>query len=176
MTPAVFLDRDGTIMEEVHYCKDPADVRLIPGAREALIRLKAAGFALVIVTNQSGIARGLLTEEQYAAVDARLGALLGEGLIASTFMCPDAPDAPSEFRKPAPGMLFTAADELELDLERSWIIGDKESDILAGTRAGTRAILVRTGHGAGESGKFAHFVAADLASAADFILRGSGAT
>lgn len=163
-------------MEEVHYCKNPDDVRLIPGALDALHRLKKAGYSLVIITNQSGIARGLLTEADYTAVDARLSELLGSGLIASTYMCPDAPDAPSDFRKPAPGMLIKAAEELDLDLGRSWTVGDKESDLLAGIRAGTRAILVRTGHGSGESPEFAHFVAADLASAADFILRDSGAS
>lgn len=176
MTPAVFLDRDGTIMEEVHYCKDPAQVRLIPGALEALRRLKAAGFLLVIVTNQSGIARGLLTQSDYAAVDARLSELLGSGLIDSTYMCPDGPGSESKYRKPAPGMLHLAEKELGIDLARSWMVGDKESDLLAGMNAGTRTILVDTGHGRDESDEYAHFVATDLASAAEFILRGSGAS
>ena len=172
--PAVFLDRDGTIMEEVHYCKDPALVRLVPEAAEALRALREAGFALVIVTNQSGIARGRLTRADFDAVQARLFELLGFSL--PTHMCPDGPDAPSTHRKPAPGMLLDAARDLGLDLARSWTVGDKESDVLAGRAAGTRTILVRTGHGAGENGESAHFIASDLASAVEIIVRDSGAS
>jgi D-glycero-D-manno-heptose 1,7-bisphosphate phosphatase len=172
--PAIFLDRDGTIMEEVHYCKDPALVRLLPGAVEALRGLQAAGFALVMVTNQCGIARGLLTQKDFDAVQARLFELLGFSM--PVYMCPDGPDTQSTHRKPAPGMLLDAAKELGLDLSQSWMVGDKEADVQAGRAAGTRAILVRTGHGVTENGEFAHFVAADLASAAAIILGESGAS
>ena len=174
--PAVFLDRDGTLMHEVHYCKDPALVRLIPGAREALLRLQSAGFRLVIITNQSGIARGMMTAEDFQAVQWRLLELLGSNLIDATYMCPDGPDAPSERRKPAPGMVFDAVRDLELEVSRSWFIGDRQVDVQCGLNAGARSILVRTGHGHGEDAAGAHFVAKDIASAADFILSESGAS
>ena len=174
--PAVFLDRDGTLMHEVNYCRDPAEVRLFDGARDALRRLKAAGFTLVIVTNQSGIARGLLTEADFQNVQARLIELLGDGLIAATYMCPDGPAGESGRRKPSPAMVHEAVRDLGLDAARSWFVGDKAIDVQCGLAAGTRTGLVRTGHGGGEDAAGAHFVAKDIASAADFILSDSGAS
>ena len=174
--PAIFLDRDGTLMEEVHYCKDPALVRLIPGARDALQRLKGAGFRLVIVTNQSGIGRGMMTVADFEAVQARLLELLGPGLIDATYLCPDGPSGGSGRRKPSPAMVLEAVRDLSLDVARSWFIGDKAIDVECGLGAGARAILVRTGHGATEDGAGAHFVAKDIASAAEFILSDSGAS
>ena len=174
--PAVFLDRDGTLMHEVNYCRDPADVRLFDGACDALRRLKAAGFVLVIITNQSGIARRMLTEADFEKVQARLLELLGGNLIAATYMCPDGPAGESGRRKPSPAMVHEAARDLGLDLSRSWFVGDKAIDVQCGLAAGTRAVLVRTGHGAGEDAAGAHFVAKDIASAADFILSDSGAS
>ena len=174
--PAVFLDRDGTLMHEVNYCRDPADVRLVDGAREALGKLKAAGFVLVIITNQSGIARGLLTESDFQAVQARLLELLGGGLITATYMCPDGPAGESGRRKPSPAMVLEAARDLSLDLSRSWFVGDKDIDVQCGLAAGTRTVLVRTGHGGDADAAGAHFVAKDIASAADFILSHSGAS
>lgn len=163
-------------MHEVNYCRDPALVRVFDGAREALWKLKAAGFALVIITNQSGIARGLLTESDFHAVQERLLGLLGDGLIAATYMCPDGPAGESGRRKPSPAMVLEAARDLSLDLARSWFIGDKEIDVQCGLAAGTRTVLVRTGHGADADAAGAHFVAKDIASAADFILSESGAS
>jgi histidinol-phosphate phosphatase family protein len=174
--PAVFLDRDGTLMHEVNYCRDPADVRLVDGAGEALRRLKAAGFVLVIITNQSGIARELLTEADFHAVQARLLELLGGDLITATYMCPDGPAGESGRRKPSPAMVHEAARDLGLDLSRSWFVGDKNIDVECGLAAGTRAVLVRTGHGGAADPAGAHFVAKDIASAADFILSESGAS
>ena len=174
--PAVFLDRDGTLMHEVNYCRDPADVRLFEGAGDALRRLKNAGFVLVIITNQSGIARGLLTEADFHAVQARLVGLLGGDLIAATYMCPDGPAGESGRRKPSPAMVHEAARDLGLDLSRSWFIGDKDIDVQCGLAAGTRAVLVQTGHGRKADAAGAHFVAKDIASAADFILSDSGAS
>lgn len=173
---AVFLDRDGTLMHEVHYCKDPALVRLFPGAVEALRRLKDAGYRLVIITNQSGIARGMMTTADFEAVQSRLLGLLGPGLIDASYMCPDGPDSPSTHRKPAPGMVLDAIRDHGLDASRSWFIGDKQIDVRCGLNAGVRAILVRTGHGRDEDPAGAHFVAKDIASAADFILSESGAS
>ncbi len=176
LTPAIFLDRDGTLMEEAQYCASPEQVRVFPEVPEALRALRAAGFVLVIVTNQSGIGRGYYTVADFEAVQARLLALLGPGLIAATYFCPEAPEAGSPRRKPRPEMVLEAARDLGLDLGRSWFVGDKAIDVQCGQAAGTRAILVRTGHGAGEDGGAAEFVAKDFASAAGFILRPADAS
>ncbi len=173
--PAVFLDRDGTLMEEVHYCADPALVRLFPGTPEALRRLEARGFLLVIVTNQSGIGRGLLTLAQYESVQAELLRQIGEpSPIAATYFCPDAPSTlftPSPRRKPEPGMVLEAARDLGIDLARSWFVGDKTADIECGRRAGTRTILVQTGYGAQEETAHPDFTASDIAAATEIILK-----
>jgi D-glycero-D-manno-heptose 1,7-bisphosphate phosphatase len=100
LRPAVFFDRDGTLMEEAGYCADPREVRVYPGVPAALRELKAAGFLTFIVTNQSGIGRGFFTEAQYQAVQARLLAEIGPGLIDASYYCPDAPGVPSSCRKP----------------------------------------------------------------------------
>jgi D-glycero-D-manno-heptose 1,7-bisphosphate phosphatase len=176
LSPAVFLDRDGTLMEEVHYCRDPELVRIIDGVPEALVRLRQAGYRLVIITNQSGIGRGFFTASDFEAVQERFLSLLGGPVIDATYFCPDAPDAPSARRKPEPGMVLEAARDLGLDLARSWFVGDKAADVVCGRRAGTRAILVRTGHGQSEDAAGAEFVAKDFASAANIILRTSDAT
>jgi D-glycero-D-manno-heptose 1,7-bisphosphate phosphatase len=172
--PAVFLDRDGTLMEEVHYCCDPEKVRILPGVVEGLESLRSAGFALVLITNQSGIGRGLFSEAQYRAVHARLLELLPAGILGGTYYCPDIPEQPSLRRKPAPGMIFEAAAELGLDLARSWMVGDKDVDCGCGRNAGVRTVLVRTGHGAKSSGVEADWVAKDFASAVAHILNEAG--
>lgn len=176
MSPAVFFDRDGTLMEDTGYVSDPALVSLLPGATTALPALKAAGYRLIIITNQSGIGRGYFTEADYAAVHTRFLELLGTELFDATYFCPDHPDVASERRKPGPGMLLEAARDFDLDLARSWMVGDRESDLLAGRAAGTRSILVRTGIGADAPTAHADFVAKDLAEAAAFILGKSGAS
>jgi D-glycero-D-manno-heptose 1,7-bisphosphate phosphatase len=145
---AVFFDRDGTLMHDANYCGDPAMVRVYPGVSEALRKLKEAGFATVIVSNQSGIGRGLITEAQYHAVQGEFLRQAGEGLIDASYFCPDPPGVPSARRKPAPGMLLEAARDLGLDLAQSWLVGDKSADIECGRRAGARTILVLTGYGA----------------------------
>ncbi len=173
---AVFLDRDGTLMEEVDYCREPAKVRLLPGVVDGLQRLMDAGFANIIVTNQSGIGRGRITLGEYEAVQARLLELIGPGLIAATFFCPDAPGGESTHRKPAPGMLLDAARDHALDLSHSWLVGDKASDIACGRAAGVRAILVETGYGRAEKSNGAEYVAKDFASVVEFILKTSDAS
>lgn len=173
--PAVFLDRDGTLMAEVDYCRDPALVRLLPGVREGLARLRQAGYRLVIITNQSGIGRGLITTAEYEAVHARLLELLGADLIDATYYCPDHPDQASDRRKPAPGMLLEAARDLGLDLSASYLIGDKASDLECARRAGARGVLVRTGYGEAEAAKVgdgSDFVAEDFAAAVEHIVAG----
>jgi D-glycero-D-manno-heptose 1,7-bisphosphate phosphatase len=173
--PAVFLDRDGTLMEEAHYCGDPARVRVIADVPAGLRQLKDAGYRLVIITNQSGIGRGYYTVADYEAVQARLFELLGEGLIEATYFSPESPETPSPLRKPAPGMVLAAARDLGLDLARSWFVGDKAIDVQCGRNAGVRAILVQTGYGRTEDATGAEFVAKDFASAVAFVLKTSDA-
>jgi D-glycero-D-manno-heptose 1,7-bisphosphate phosphatase len=168
--PAVFFDRDGTLMEEVNYCGDPARVRAYPGAAGALRELKQAGFLNLIVTNQSGIGRGIITEAQYFEVQRELLRQLGDGLIDGSYFCPDAPGTPSDRRKPAPGMLLEASAQFGIDLSVSYIVGDKSSDIECGRRAGTGAILVLTGYGRQQDCE-PDFRAADVAGAVGWILR-----
>ena len=181
MRPAVFLDRDGTIIEERHYLCDPAGVRLLPGAAEAIIALRERGFACVIVSNQSGIGRGLFTVEQLELVQAELARRLeaAGAALDGWYYCPEAPRGEDRSaiehpdRKPGPGMLLRAAAELGLDLSRSWMVGDMLSDLLAGRNAGCRgSILVRTGYGSRleSPGDAADHVAADLREAAAWIL------
>ncbi len=138
--------------------------------------MKGAGFKLVIVTNQSGIGRGIFSEAEYQMVHDELLRQLGAGLIDATYFCPDRPEAPTARRKPEPGMLQEAAREHGLDLPRSFMVGDKAADLEAGRRAGVAAsILVRTGVGAAEIGPArADFVADNLSSAAAWILQRAG--
>ncbi|MEY5010314.1 MAG: hypothetical protein RLZZ253_1453 [Verrucomicrobiota bacterium] len=171
---AIFLDRDGTLMEEVHYCRDPEKVKILPGVVEGLENLRIAGYALILVTNQSGIGRGLFSEAEYRAVHARLLELLPPGILRGAYFCPDAPDQPSQRRKPAPGMILEAASELGLDLTRSWMVGDKDVDCRCGRSAGVRTVLVRTGHGKEARGTEADWVAKDFASAVAHILNEKG--
>lgn len=152
--PAAFLDRDGTLMVEREYLADPDGVELLPGAAEAVKLLARRGYAIVLVTNQSGIARGLYGEEDYRAVQARLEALLREAgaAVDGAYHCPHHPDftGPCDCRKPAPGLFLRAAEELGLDLARSLYIGDRLRDVLPGLERGGRAFLVRTGYGRDE--------------------------
>src|SRR5207247_6610515 len=145
LSPAAFIDRDGTIMEDFVYCSDPKNVNIFPGVPEALRRLKSNGFKLIIITNQSGIGRGLITLEQYRAVEADVLRQLGDGLIDATYFCPDVPGQHSTRRKPAPGMVVEATREHQVDLYRSFLIGDSEIDVECDDNTGVRAIRVQTG-------------------------------
>jgi lipopolysaccharide heptosyltransferase II len=151
LRPAVFLDRDGTLIELVPYLRRPEDVRLVEGAVDALRDLAAAGFALVLVTNQSVVARGEASLEDVARVHARIEELLEAGGVRLDRIesCPHHPDfgGTCSCRKPEPGMLLRAAHGLGLDLTRSWMLGDNESDLEAAARAGVRFGLLRTGYG-----------------------------
>lgn len=170
-SPAVFLDRDGTLMTDVDYCGHPEKVEVFPQSAPALRRLKEKGYKLIIITNQSGIGRGYFTEEEYRAVEAEFLRQLGDGLIDASYFCPDLPSAPSIRRKPGPGMIFEAQRDHLIDLRRSFFVGDKASDIGCGQNAGVRTILVRTGYGAGETNCRADWIADDIAEAADIVLR-----
>lgn len=137
MKRALFLDRDGTLIVDVGYPRDPALVEPLPGAIEALRALQR-DYALVIISNQSGIARGRITEAEAAAVHARVVDVFAAGGVAfaGAYYCPHGPDAGCQCRKPAPGLVLDAARELGLDLARSVMIGDKDSDVEAGQAAG----------------------------------------
>lgn len=157
MNRAIFLDRDGTLNEEAEYLSDPAGLVLLPGAGEALKVLTDMGFLLVVVSNQSGVARGYFGIGEVEAVNERLAGLLRPygvhfDLIA---YCPHHPDhtGPCSCRKPEPGMLMDAARKLDVDLSRSWMVGDKLADVEAGAAAGCRTALVLTGYGKKELAK-----------------------
>ncbi len=169
-SPAVFLDRDGTLMRDVDYCSDPAKVDIFPEAAPALRRLKERGYKLVIITNQSGIGRGFFGEKEYRAVEAEFLHQLGGGLIDGSYYCADLPTSGSIRRKPGPGMIFEAQRDHHLDLHRSFLVGDKASDIGCGRNASMRTILVQTGYGSSESNTGADFVARDIAHAVEIIL------
>lgn len=167
--PIVLLDRDGTVMVEKHHLTDPAGVELIPGAAAAIRELRARGLPVALITNQSVIGRGLCDRARVDQVHARLAALLAaEGAaLDGIWICPHAPDDACRCRKPEPHLLCEAAKVLDGDLGRSWVVGDKKSDIEAGRRAGAITILVRTGHA--EQAEADHTVA-DLPAAAALIL------
>jgi len=177
---AVFLDRDGTLNIERGIIRTPADIELIPGAIDALKLLSGAGYALVIVSNQSARARGLISAEELDAVHQALRSTIEEASIKLTDIlhCPHHPTegepplcVECDCRKPAPGLLLRAADDHHLDLSRSWMVGDAARDMEAGRRAGVRPLLVETGKGAVERTAFApDMVVADLAAAAERIL------
>jgi|Deesub1362B_J571_1020462.scaffolds.fasta_scaffold00490_16 D-glycero-D-manno-heptose 1,7-bisphosphate phosphatase len=175
MGKAVFLDRDGVVTEQVEgYLDDPESVELLPGAAAAIRRLREAGFKVVMVTNQAGVGYGHFTEETLAKIHIRLVEKLSqEGTeLDGIYYCPHTPDDNCPCRKPSPGMLLRAAEELGIDLSRSYMVGDMTTDIEAGKRAGCFTVLVRTGFGGSDarSDSEPDAVCEDLASAADFIL------
>ena len=150
MKPAVFLDRDGTLIEEKEYLHRIEQVRLLPGAVAGLQLLRRAGFKLFIVSNQSGVGRGYFTLADVELIHRHLaGVLAGEGVTFDRiYVAPEAPDLPSRGRKPSPQFLFDARDELGLDLGQSYMIGDKWIDLQCGSNAGVKqSLLVRTGYG-----------------------------
>ena len=180
---SVFLDRDGTLNVDRQYVRTPEDVELVPRAADGARMLQDAGYALVIVSNQSGIARGLFTETQAQAVDDRVIALLAqEGVrIAGSYRCPHLPDAPvaayakdCDCRKPQPGLILRAARDLDLDLATSWAIGDRARDVAAVIAAGCRAVLVLPTPARQDAEDFEgsrpEHVASDLMDAARFII------
>jgi D-glycero-D-manno-heptose 1,7-bisphosphate phosphatase len=183
MKPAVFLDRDGTIIENVHHLCDPALVRLLPGAARAIQQLRSAGFSAIVVTNQSVIGRGMLSvaglEQIHEAMCRQLAA--DGAVLDGIYHCPVAPAVEGERaavehpdRKPGPGMLLRAARELDLDLARSWMIGDMLSDVLAGQNAGCCGTILLQDSAAQDAADAARAAASlvvrDLAEAAELIL------
>ncbi|MEN8375340.1 MAG: HAD family hydrolase [Gemmatimonadota bacterium] len=169
---AVLLDRDGTIIVDRHYLSDPSEVELLPGAAKGLRRLADAGFLLVVVTNQSGIARGLYGEEEFASVQRRLEEVLGaHGVtLAGAYHCPHHPDftGPCACRKPEPSMFLSAAADLGLDLRASLLVGDRPRDVAAAEELGARGFLV--GPDDAEPPPPGVLVAPDLNAVADAVL------
>jgi len=175
MKPFVFLDRDGTLIVEKNYLHDPGGVEVIEGAAEAIRRLHDGGFGVALITNQSAIGRGYFGLERLQMIHQRLEDLLAAdgATLDAIYVCPHTPDDGCACRKPGIDMITTAAGDHEVDLKRSFIIGDKECDIDCGINAGLTTILVRTGYGSRletEIGERADYVADNLLEAADWIL------
>ena len=186
--PAVFIDRDGTLTEEVGYVNHPSRLRLLPRSAEAIRRLNEVGIAAVVATNQAGIARGYFSEDVMHAVHERLVEQLKDAgaRLDGLYVCPHHPTegvapfrAECDCRKPKPGLLLRAARDLDLDLSGSIMVGDKASDLLVAGPVGARAILVLTGYGRGEwEYQRANFpvapdyVAADLLDAVEWVIAG----
>ncbi len=183
---AVFLDRDGTINEQMGYINHISRFHLLPGVARAIRRLNHADLPVIVVTNQSGLARGYFPEELLAEVHVRMAEMLAEegAKVDGIYVCPHHPEAKEErlrekcnCRKPEPGLLQQAAAELDLDLDSSFMVGDRWSDIRCGQRAGTRNILVLTGYGRGDleykkpkDGTRADYIGEDLQEAVSWIL------
>jgi D-glycero-D-manno-heptose 1,7-bisphosphate phosphatase len=180
--PFVFLDRDGTLVREVGYGHRLEDYELLPGVAPALRRLADAGYRLAIVTNQSGIGRGIFTEADFERFQRRLlDDLAGAGVrIEATYFCPHRPDEGCGCRKPLPGLLHRARDERRAALADSWVIGDHVKDMELARAAGCRGVLVRTGHGEEQRAEIGATpvvaVVADLPAAVDLILSRSPST
>lgn len=144
--PAVFIDRDGTLIEEVNYLSRVEDLKLFPFTTEAINLLKDRGFLIIIVTNQSGIGRGVYTEADMHAIHAAIQKELS-GAIDAFYFCPHLPCDACECRKPGLGMIESALRDFEIDLERSWMVGDKKIDVETGHSAEIATALVLTGYG-----------------------------
>lgn len=180
---AVFLDKDGTLVENVPYNVNPSRITLTRGAGTGIFQLSQAGYLPVVVSNQSGVARGYFAETELAGVEARLRELLlqqGGADLAGFYYCPHHPAGvvetyahPCECRKPQPGMIYRAAQELEIELSQSWLIGDILDDIEAGRRAGLQTILINNGSETEwvlSPYREPHFIVSDMEQAARTIL------
>jgi D-glycero-D-manno-heptose 1,7-bisphosphate phosphatase len=173
--PAVFLDRDGTVVEDVGYLGESARMRLLPGAAAAIRRLNTAGWAVLVVTNQSGIARGLLSVDDYRRTERRLDELLEQegACLDAQYFCPHLPEISGrcDCRKPGTLLYRQAAERFDLDLGRSWWVGDRARDVLPAEALGGRGILLRGANESEVKGDAEGFMHAnDLAAAAEIIL------
>ncbi|MGE7774886.1 D-glycero-alpha-D-manno-heptose-1,7-bisphosphate 7-phosphatase [Chitinophaga sp. NPDC101104] len=180
MRKAVFFDKDGTLVRDVPYNTDPERIALEPGAGEAVGQLRRRGFALVLVSNQSGVARGMFHEDALQAVRERLEELLNVP-FDGFYCCPHHPQGTVQpynrdcsCRKPKPGLLLRAADDLGLELQHCWMVGDILHDVEAGNRAGCRTILLDNGHETEwerNALRSPDFIADNLLEAAGWIIR-----
>lgn len=153
--PAVFLDRDGTVIEEVNYLASPEGLQLFPCAAEAIRLLNENNFLVVLITNQSGIGRGYFTEKDLREIHAKLISELAaqNAKLDAIYFCPHAPENDCDCRKPQTGMIRQALEDFSIDSENSWTIGDKAIDVETGFDAGTKTALVLTGYGISEREK-----------------------
>lgn len=171
--PFALIDRDGTLIVEKNYLSEPNEVELIPGAAPALQKLQAMGYGVCLVTNQSGISRGLFDFNQLQQIHDHLEKLLNSSGVKldGIFVCPHAPGDGCRCRKPMPGLIEQAISIHGFDPRNSWVVGDKEIDVELGRAVGARSILVRTGYGRlHDGGTQAEFIVDDLAGAANIIL------
>jgi desulfoferrodoxin len=176
--PAVFFDRDDTLIRNVPYNGDPGKVELLPGAFKALNMLKKEGFELIIISNQSGVGRGLITPEDVDSVNREMIRQLGFAFFSAIYVCYAAPEQEDHnCRKPHPGMVWQARDECDLNLDASFFVGDKLSDILCGKNAGCRSVLILHAGGESPNSKVAQqsadFAASSLPDAAKWIIQQS---
>jgi D-glycero-D-manno-heptose 1,7-bisphosphate phosphatase len=179
VTKVVFLDRDGTINAEVNYLSRVEDFRMLPGAAQAIALLRAHGWLAIIVSNQSGIGRGFYTVQDLAQIDERMRRELADAgtAVDSIYYCPHRPDEGCACRKPASGLFRQAAEEYDIDLKSSYLVGDKLSDLLPARELGCRSVLVLTGHGMehfkhlGDHDFRPDYVALDLYEAAQWIVQ-----
>jgi D-glycero-D-manno-heptose 1,7-bisphosphate phosphatase len=171
--PAIFLDRDGTLVEEVNYLHRPKDMHIFPFVADALRSLKAAGYLLVVVTNQSGIGRGIYTEDDMKTVHDALHEKL-DGSIDGFYHCPHLPCDRCDCRKPGLKMIRDAERDLGIDIPKSWMVGDKKIDVETGHAAGMKSALVLTGYGHSHQATLDQqpdIIATDLGDAAKEIVR-----
>jgi D-glycero-D-manno-heptose 1,7-bisphosphate phosphatase len=178
---AVFLDRDGTIIEDSGYINSPEQIKFIPGSIEAIKKLNEAGYKVVIISNQAGIARGLLSEDMLQTIDKIIHrqVLSGGGHIDASYYCPHHPEhgvhpykQACDCRKPHPGLIKKAVRDHNIELSGSFMVGDKSSDIGTGKRAEVKTIFVRTGHGQEELKEKPDHLADNLTEAVRWILNG----
>ena len=178
--PAIFFDRDNTLIVNDGYLGDPNGVVLVADAAAAIVRARSLGFKIIVISNQSGVARGLYTEDDVRAVDARMNELLRKAdpraIVDRNEFCPFHPEGTvekyrmeSELRKPKPGMILKAAGEMNLDLSKSWVIGDQIRDIEAGSATGSRTILIRGARSSAIEEAKAGAVVSNLAQAIQWI-------
>jgi len=175
MNKAVFLDRDGTIARDVPYCSRPEDFKLLPGAVDGIRLLNQHGFKIIVVTNQSGIARGYFTEEMLAKIHDKMHRALAKSSahVDAIYYCPHHPDDNCECRKPKPKMLLQAASDLNIALGRSYVIGDKNMDIEMGENVGCKTILIAEEDKESETDKQVHcpdYTASNISAAAQWII------
>ncbi|UCE63787.1 MAG: D-glycero-beta-D-manno-heptose 1,7-bisphosphate 7-phosphatase [Nitrospirota bacterium] len=184
ITPTVFLDRDGTLNRDTGYITSPAELNLFPGVVEAIVRLKQGGSRVVIITNQSGIARGLMTEDDLHMIHRKLERELVKegGCLDGIFFCSHHPDDACQCRKPKPGLILRAAKELDLNLSRSYYVGDKVIDMQLANAVGSKAVLVMTSEYSQEAVQAMEnneirvaFVAENFSEAANWILQDTAA-
>lgn len=173
---AVFLDRDGTIAKNVHFCCRVEDFEILPHVPEAIRLLNENGFKVVVITNQSGIGRGYFTEQTLYQIHQYMKQELAQcnAWLDAIYFCPHHPDDKCDCRKPRPGLLSRASDDLDIDLSRSFVVGDTERDIIAGKIIGCRTALITPDpHSTGEISEPPDFVATDLLSVARWIVGNS---